>query len=213
MENVYDERTINDFIRELKSFSAKEVDAEKSECIIVTPAAPGDKIDVITADGNTEVKETAKENQMLTTAAGLDGKPILNENGQLNQWFVDISVLNKKYDMDNITPDGFVKPKGGIQHFIQTDVDVTIMKPWGENGALVPQEIAAGGWLNITNPDDVYGIAAEEFDRMYTVKESEIKKEQSVFERVDELSADSKSGRTDTEISKAHDDSDFDEPD
>ena len=39
--------------------------------------------------------------------------------------------------------------------------------PWGENGALVPQHLRAGSYLNITDVNDIYGIAEQEFYETY----------------------------------------------
>ena len=58
--------------------------------------------------------------------------------------------------------DGSVyKPKGGPQIFVPIVMDV-ILEQWGGE-----MKIEAGGWLNITNPDDIYGISERDFYDTY----------------------------------------------
>jgi hypothetical protein len=83
---------------------------------------------------------------------------------------VSDETLHKKYNVPENFEGGFVPPKGSDQYFMQVQDGVTIQVPWGENGSLIPQTIKAGGYLNITDMDDVYGIAEEEFNETYEVK-------------------------------------------
>lgn len=77
---------------------------------------------------------------------------------------MDKETLDKKYNTAEITEDGFVKPNGGPQHFIQVDKDVIIHASWGED-----QNIPAGGYLNITDENNIYGIEKDLFDKTYRV--------------------------------------------
>ena len=54
----------------------------------------------------------------------------------------------------------------GVGHGKSTEIPeaITIMSPWGEK-----QHLAAGSFLNITNPGDIYGIAAPEFNETYSI--------------------------------------------
>ena len=156
----------------LKCDDATQVDAEKSSGLLVRPAVEGEIITVYTETGE-ETKETGHEGMYVTTAADINGNPILNAAGQPNTWIQGEENLFKKYDMENIREDGFIKPKGGIQHFIQTDRNIAIMKPWGANGEMVPQFIDAGGYLNITDEKNIYGVGESEFGKLYTVVKRE----------------------------------------
>ena len=167
-EYVFGDR-LNDYIDELRAYDAKEVDAEKSGCLIARPAIPGEDIVVYTETG-VEAHEVGQEGKWVTQAVDLDGNPVLNAAGQPNIWQQSEENLRKKYDVDHIQENGFVKPKGGVQHFIQTDRNIAVMVPWGENGSLIPQTIDKGGYLNITNMGDVYGIGEAEFGKLYTEK-------------------------------------------
>ena len=48
-------------------------------------------------------------------------------------------------------------------------VNLLVYVPWGENGKLIPQYIEAGGFLNITNLSDIYGVAEKEFKSTYRI--------------------------------------------
>ena len=46
---------------------------------------------------------------------------------------------------------------------MQINEDISFMAPWGEE-----QVIKAGSFLNVTDYDDIYGIAREEFIKTYS---------------------------------------------
>lgn len=147
--------------------------AVKDANVIARMATKDEDVTVYTADGNTEVKnEHAKAGQMILIRADLDGKPVLNDNGHSNSWVTDKKTFEKKYDIPEGTDfsDGsssVYKPKGGVQKFMQTDKDIAIEVSWGENGKPIPLTVKKGGVLNVTNTDDIYGIAKEEFGKTY----------------------------------------------
>lgn len=163
-------KNIGEYVDHLKGKGAKDVMATKGAPVIATKAQPGDTIEVWTKNGNLEVAtETAHENQWLCTKADENGEVAIDANGHRNQWFQDDDKLRKNYQISDDFNGGLVQPKGGEKEFIQIDRDITIQVPWGENGALIPQNLQAGSYLNISNMDDVYGIAEEEFAETYNV--------------------------------------------
>ena len=153
-----------------KKPDAHVVRAEKSGAVIAKQVVePGGRdITVWTANGNREAQEHVEQGQWILTRADIvTGKPVIDANGHANSWGVKDEVFKKKYDAANIGDDGFVKPKGGEQTFVQIKEDIAIDKPWGPNGSMVTQYLKAGSYLNVTNPSDVYGIAEEEFKETY----------------------------------------------
>ena len=147
--------------------------ARKNGYIHVYKAEEKKVIQVWTKNGNLESEEEILPGQLLVTRSDKIGHPVVDSNGHTNSWRIDIEVLRKKYDFDEDTldRDGDVVavPKGGVQVFKKLTEDTVFMKPWGEGGALVEQKILAGGWANITDLSDVYGIAAEEFSETYEI--------------------------------------------
>lgn len=166
-DKVYQVIEPEDYVNSLKANNAKQVVAEKTACVIARKGVSGEEIPVYTANGNLEATEVCGENKWIVTRADLDGNPVIDDYGHRNTWQISDETFKKKYDVEHMTENGFVKPNGGKQDFIQVDKDIAVMVPWGENRKLIPQTIDAGGYLNITNMPKTYGIAAAEFEDTY----------------------------------------------
>lgn len=159
----------NEYVAELMNSGAAVIAAEKSGCVFARKTTQTEKLEVYTTSGLLETVETVSAGEWILTRATLDGKVVLNSAGKPNSWAPKAGVFEKKYDVANMRADGFTKPKGGVQKFIRIAEDITIMVPWGENGALIPQNLEAGAVLNVTNLDDIYGIAEIEFSETYAI--------------------------------------------
>ena len=162
------------FTESLRRRNAEEVMARKSTCVLARPSVPGETVTTYTANGNLESEVPGIEGKMVLTRCDTDGNPVVDEFGHLNQWQTERETFERKYDFENTRgSDGFTRPRGGIQRFIRSDEDIAILVPWGEDGAPVEQTIDAGGWLNITKPEDIYGIADKEFRETYEILSTE----------------------------------------
>lgn len=159
------------YVEYLIDSGAKTLSARKSGYVIARKAIPGEKIGVYISNGNLEVTESAAEGQWLLTRADDNGEPVIDRFGHKNEWFVDDETFRRKYDVRNMASNGLAKPLGSPQTFIETDRDIAVMVPWGKDGALVPQIIDKGGFLNIDDPKAVYGIARDEFFETYMVSD------------------------------------------
>ena len=150
------------------------VNAKKNGYIMARPAEDGERISVMTSDGHKEAQETAKPGDWVATRAYENGTPHVDEHGNVNSWLMSEDTLAKKYNMGQKLENGerMFAPRGEEQKFMRVSENVALSVPWGENGAPIDQYIKEGGWLNITNANDVYGIAEQEFfdtyDRTYT---------------------------------------------
>lgn len=96
----------------------------------------------------------------IATKVDEHGNIIIDNNGHVNQWIIDDSTFKKKYEIDPESPN-LCKPKGGTQVFVQI-TDNIILNQWGSD-----MKIAAGGYINITNTDDMYGISQRDFEDTY----------------------------------------------
>ena len=155
------------------------VEAEKSGYIIAREAKEGERVDVMTQNGNHEASETAKDGDWIVTRADADGNPILDENGNRNSWIISDDVIDEKYEEHGYAnrEELFFKPLGETQEFMRVQEDVAVMVPWGKNGKDIMMTVDKGGYLNITDRDDVYGIAENEFNDTYRItyhKRSEV---------------------------------------
>lgn len=121
----------------------------KTARIQARPGKIGEQITTVLANGTIETKNVAKEGDMIAT----------NPGGE--QYIIPAETFQKKYEADP-TKAGQYRPKGGPQSFIRLTEDVAFRASWGED-----MVIKAGGVLNVTNPQAVYGIAGDEFKSTY----------------------------------------------
>lgn len=82
---------------------------------------------------------------------------------------IDDSTFKKKYEIDPENT-SLCRPKGGPQIFVQIP-DNIILNQWGSD-----MQIAAGGYINITNVDDMYGISQRDFEDTYKFTDNLSKK-------------------------------------
>lgn len=159
------------YANSLKEAGAKSVYAEKSQGVLARKVKAGERIDVYSQNGQLEAPEIGREGCYLLTKAGLDGKAIVDDYGHVNAWQAEESVFRKKYDVPegDLKGETFVKAKGGKQEFLQTMKDIALMVPWGDNGSLIPLTVDKGGYMNVTNPTDIYGISERDFKDTYSV--------------------------------------------
>lgn len=112
--------------------------------------------------------ENTNQPGWIVTKVDEDGNIMLDNNNHVNQWIIEDSVFRKKYEIDPENPTLF-KPKGGPQIFVQIN-DNIILNQWGED-----IKIAAGGYINITNINDMYGISERDFNDTYQFTEEQAK--------------------------------------
>ncbi len=175
MSESYVKVEVLKYVKEgLESGSLLPFEAEKFGRVIAREGVVGETIISWSVDANgNSIKEreavvgisskTGKVQHVLTKAND-DGEAIVDKFGKLNQWVVD--TVDAKYERDTTLGEGVYKPKGGVQIFVQIP-DNIILSQWGEE-----MKIAAGGYINITNPDDMYGISARDFNDTYRQRTS-----------------------------------------
>lgn len=170
MEN-YQEVKVEKYVKDgLASGKLTPIEAEKFARIIARQGTLGEEVISWSVDslGNAieekrdTVKVDSKTNKLgwIVTKADEQGNPILDNNGHINQWIIEDSTFTKKYEID---PNNnlIFRPKGGVQLFVQIP-DNIILEQWGSK-----MQIAQGGYINITDPSDMYGISERDFTDTY----------------------------------------------
>ena len=155
------------YARRLTEAGAPVVTAAKRQdgagSVLARPAVPGERLTVWTQDGNNEGLEIADEGDVVVTRVDKKGRPVLNKDGNPNTWKMAGDTFKASYDTEHPDPEtGAYIPTGGPRRFVQVGKDISFDAHWGG-----VQNIRKGGYLNITNPDDVFGIAREEFLETY----------------------------------------------
>lgn len=167
----YKKVNVLEYVRDgLKRGTLVPREAYKFARVIARKGVLGEKVISWSVDENgkeiiekiSEVKEdpATKETEWVVTKADMEGNVIIDNNGHTNDWIIENSTFKKKYEVDP-NNEGLYKPKGGIQVFVQIS-DNIILNQWGSD-----MKIAKGGYINITNPDDMYGISKRDFDDTY----------------------------------------------
>ena len=116
-----------------------------------------------------QLDEQTKQPGWIATKVDEQGNIVVDNNNHPNQWIIDDTTFKKKYEIDPENP-SLYKPKGGPQTFVQI-TDNIILSQWGSD-----MQIAAGGYINITNIDDMYGISQRDFQDTYRFTEDLEKK-------------------------------------
>ena len=129
----------------------------------------GQHLSTIMSDGHVEVKDAVIQ----------DPTDWIVTNPMGEAYIVKDAKFKKTYEL-NVGADGKHAPIGGVNHFISVPEDIEFMVPWGEGGSLIPFNLKAGGYLNVTDIDenldkkpiedlDIYGVQREEFNETYAL--------------------------------------------
>lgn len=111
-----------------------------------------EKIDKVIFD-----KETGKTSYILIKV-NEDNVPLIDKHGNLNKWVVDDSVFVDSYEL---IQDNIYKTKGKIKTFVKVTENLIIEQNNEE------MKISEGGYINITDVQDMYAISKRDFESSY----------------------------------------------
>lgn len=154
-------KNIQKYVADKLKYDEEEIGLYKKYArVSARPGVAGEKIATILRDGHAEVDpehpEIVSEGDWVVT----------NPSGE--QYKVSGAKFVKRYDVEaGVGADGKYAPKGPAITAMQIHEDITIYVPWGGDGSLIPQHLRAGSYLNITDTNDIYGIAEQEFYETY----------------------------------------------
>lgn len=180
MSENYKEVEILKYVREgLKNGTLVPFMAEKFARPLIRQGVVGEEIISWSVDENgNPIKEKVAKVEIdpktgkpgwVVTKTDDSYMPAIDEHGNLNQWIISDSEFQRKYEPAFELGEGIYKPVGGPQIFVQLRENL-ITYQWGEK-----MKVAAGGYANITNPDDVYGISDRDFDDIYKKIATDVK--------------------------------------
>lgn len=165
------------YVQKLLPFS-QIIEAKK---IGYTYAVNGNVGDIITTystdkEGN-EIIETiqtvsldpkTKKPGWVLTKLDSNNKPVINKNGHLNQYIVNDSDFNTIYEPSYDGINLYKKKK--IEKLIQLEEDIQFGTSFGY------MTIMKGGYVTVTDLDEIYGISFNDFNDTYEVIEENNKK-------------------------------------
>jgi hypothetical protein len=133
--------------------------------VIARPGIVGEQIATYTKDGNgnrCETISTVQEGMWVVTMADKNGNPIpIDNEGHFNTYTNTAKEFQKYQPTD--TP-GVYKQIPEEIIFVEVHEDIRFMAPWGSM-----ENLKAGGVINVTNMDNLYGIARYEFDTTHEI--------------------------------------------
>ena len=170
---MYREVNVQEYAQELLARGAEPIQAEKAGRIHARVGVVGEEVISWSEDkdGNpiqervATVKldpETGKPGHVVTKL-GEDGLPVIDRNGHTNTWIIGDKKFTDRYQLDPAMGDDIYMSSAGIQIFLPI-LDDVVIEQWGKK-----EQIAAGGYINITNPEDMYGISARDFADTYEI--------------------------------------------
>jgi len=176
VDSNYTKVNIQGYVQEgIKNGTMIPITAEKFARIIARRGIVGEEVVTWSVDengnsikekvANVEVDESTNGAGWVVTKVDENGNPIIDKNGFKNEWIISDSTFKKKYEVDNESV-SIYKPKGGPQTFVEIK-DNIILSQWG-----FEMKIAKGGYINITNESDMYGISQRDFADTYRVIEN-----------------------------------------
>ena len=118
-----------------------------------------DKVEIDPDTGNTN---------WVLMKANEHGYPIVDEFGHVNEWIKDDSDFMAEYDPD-VEVDGLFISVDGAQLFVPVLNDIILV----QNGE--EMFVKAGGYLNITDLNSIYGISFRDFIDTYCILDGDIK--------------------------------------
>ena len=179
--NEYKKVEVLKYVREgLANGTLEPFEAEKIARIHARVGQVGEEViswsvdengnEVLEKEGVVSISEETGKPGWVATKIDDNLNFIVDNNNHVNQWIIDDETFTKKYEIDTINGDGIYKPTGGIQIFVRINENITVFQ-WESN-----MTVAAGGYINITNPDDMYAISQRDFNDTYRPVNNDSKK-------------------------------------
>lgn len=168
----YKKVNILEYVKEgLKNGTLVPRKAEKFARITARPGVKGEKVISWTVDKDEKpivekidyvsLDEKTKKPGWVATKLGDDLQPVIDKHGHKNQWIIGDEKFQKKYELDRKGKYTVFRPTGGIQIFVEITEDI-IVQQWGKE-----MKVAKGGYINITDVNDMYAISKRDFDDTY----------------------------------------------
>lgn len=129
---------------------------------LVTLTVGADGGELIESVGTVETDPLTGECGWIVTKADENGAPVIDRHGHKNQWIVSDSTFLRKYIPAEGT-DGCYRPVPVCCRFVCLREDISF--PFGDDVMYVD----AGGYLNITDENAVYGVSEKDFYDTYRI--------------------------------------------
>lgn len=155
-------------VTSLQSGKLEPICAVKTGKVLARRGKLGEEVITYTDKGLIEKKNKVSVDKntgsvdMVLMKANDYGYPIIDEYGHVNEWIVKEKDFVEEYVPDKEI-DGVFQSTDGLQLFVPVLIDMVFM----QNGK--DMFVGSGGYLNITDITDIYGISKRDFEDTYHV--------------------------------------------
>lgn len=166
--NEFKKVNIVEYVKEgLESGELVPIQAKKTAPTHLVPGTLGEKVTswVENEDGTPRieregiVERDAETGQpgWIATKVDSNGNPVIDRNGHTNQWIIKDSVFRRTYEPSKLGDNLYQKKD--IQTLVQIPDNIEFENKYGE-----VMNVAAGGYINITDMSRMYGVSERDFN-------------------------------------------------
>lgn len=166
--NEFKRVNIEEYVKEgLESGKLVPIQAKKTAPTHLVPGTLGEKVTswVENEDGTPRieregiVERDAETGNLgwIATKVDSNGNPVIDRNGHTNQWIIKDSVFRKTYEPSKLGDNLYQKKD--VQTLVQILDNIEFENKYGE-----VMNVAAGGYINITNMSRMYGVSERDFN-------------------------------------------------
>ena len=171
---------VNDYVRkgiEAGAFTPRQ--AQKDAMIVARQGTVGEIVETYSVGGVLETVNTVESDPVTNQPDWIvtkvkNGEVVVDEFGHKNEWIVTDSDFHNKYEIDPNNP-MFWNSKEAPQTFIQIPDDIAFVDPSGE-----PMNIVAGGYLNVTDCNEIYGVQERDFNDTYRFTDEQYQEQSGI---------------------------------
>ena len=162
-----------EYVRTCLASGDRPMKAYKVSPILARVAVKEEEITVYIENGNEEAREWVYPGDVIAKRANPDGTAYIDAYGHVNIWKMDPDYFHFRYDIGQLgETESLCYPRKDLLDFLQVKENIAIYFRHGQKREMVLQSIEAGGHLNITDMDNIYGISEPEFAETYKIAEA-----------------------------------------
>lgn len=162
-----------EYVRTCLAAGDRVIKAYKFTPVLARIAMAEEELIVYIENGHEEVREWIYPGDVIAKRTNPDGTAFIDSYGHMNIWKMSPDYFYYRYDIEQLgETEELCYPRKDLLEFLQVKENIAIYFPHGKGRKPVPQSIEAGGYLNITDIDNIYGISESEFYETYKMVES-----------------------------------------
>lgn len=157
-----------EYVRTCLAAGYRVVQAYKVSPVLARVATAEEELIVYIENGHEEVREWIYPGDVIAKRSNPDGTAFVDAYGHMNVWKMSQEYFYSRYDIKQLGErEEFCYPRKVLLEFLQVKENIAIYFAHGKERKPVLQSIEAGGYLNVTDINRIYGISESEFNETY----------------------------------------------